>query len=82
MAATGRIVASIYSVNGNATTGTQGVTNSFPSGLVQFYQNNPTTTVGAVTMNTVIVLLPSGLNQTKTYFLTAATTTELASAGS
>lgn len=82
MAATGRIVASIYSVGGNPTVGTQGVTNSFPAAQVLFYQNNPTTTVGAVTMNSIIVLLPSGLNQTQTKYYTDSTTTQLASNGS
>lgn len=82
MAALSRIVASIYSINGNPTAGTQGVVNSFPSAQVMFYQNNPTSLVGTVTMNSVIVLLPSGLNQPIAKYLTDSTTTQLATNGS
>lgn len=82
MAATGRILASIYAIGGNATTGTQGVMNSFPSSQVLFYQAPISTTVGAVTINSIIVLLPSGLNQPQKFFSTDSTVAQLGTNGS
>lgn len=82
MALTSRLVAYVYSVNGNATTLAGGNFNSLPSNLCQFYAAPSGTTVNGVTMGSVILLLPSGLNQTKTTFLTDSTPTQLGTNGS
>ncbi len=57
---------------------TRGVPNSFPSNLVRFYPiaDGPVVANG-VTMNSIIALLPTGLNQPEKRFYTADTVAAL-----
>jgi hypothetical protein len=84
MAATARILASIYAINGSALSaaGLSGITNSFPSDLTHFYEAPAGTTANGVTMGSVIVLLPTGLNVNGKTYWTDSTVSSLASNGS
>ena len=84
MAATGRIVASIYAINGSALSaaGVSGITNSFPSDITHFYDAPAATTANGVTMGSVIVVLPTGLNVNGKTYWTDSSVSTLASNGS
>lgn len=84
MALTGRVVASIYGINGSGTTsaGLSGVVNSFPSALTTFKAAPAGTTMNTVTINSIITLLPSGLKVNTIEYYTDSTTTQLATNGS
>ena len=62
MAGTGRIIASIYRYGNYDFPGTTGRLNNFPSALVHMYPAPAgTVSAGNVTLQTIIELLPSGL---------------------
>ena len=61
MAGTGRIIASIYRHGTWNFPGVTGRLNNFPGALTMLYPAPAGTTVNGVTMQTVIQLLPSGL---------------------
>lgn len=84
MALTGRIVASVYNYNGNdlPQAGLSGIANSFPSANAFFYPTPAGTTANGVTMNSVIQLLPTGLNVNGAKYLTDSTPAQITSAGS
>ena len=65
--ANNHFLASIYAVQSplgayTYLAGTQGVLNSFPSAGTRIYVADAGTVAGSVTMNSVIELLPTGLN--------------------
>lgn len=61
MAGTGRIIASIYRYGNYDFPGATGRLNNFPSALTHMYPAPAGTIVNGVTMQTIIELLPSGL---------------------
>lgn len=61
MAGTGRIIASIYRIGNYDFPGNVGRLNNLPGALTHFYPAPAGTTVNGVTMQTIIELLPSGL---------------------
>lgn len=82
--ANNHFLASIYAFqppNGSYTytQGTQGVLNSFPSAGTRFYPAAAGTVASSaeVAMNSVIELLPTGLNTNSFKFWTPATVTDL-----
>jgi len=83
MALTGRIVASIYRYNAyDIPNAAPGRTNSFPSAGCFFYQAPLGITSNGVTINSIIELLPTGLNVPSTKYYTDSTITQLNSNGS
>lgn len=84
MSLTGRVVASIYNRNGYdlAAAGVDGITENFPSQLTQFRAAKAGTTANGITMNSVIEILPTGLNVNPTIYLTDSTVTQLNTNGS
>lgn len=82
MALTGRVIASIYGINGNAVGTAQGMYNSFDKTQVYFYPAPSGTSFNGVTCNSVIVLLPTGLNQQGSKLYTDATPAQLVTNGS
>ena len=82
MALTSRIIASIYGINGNPVGTNNGVYNSFPNTSAYFYPAPASTTFNGVTCNSIIVLLPTGLNVNATKFYSDATTAQLVTNGS
>jgi len=75
-------LASIYAVQppiGSYTyTGTeQGVMNSFPTEGTRFFVADPGTTANGVTMNSIIELLPTGLNVKSFKYWTPSTVADL-----
>lgn len=79
--------ASIYRVgpndlkSGAGSPALQGVTMGFPTDLIQIEAAKLGTTAWGITMNTVIKLLPQGLNQpAKEYFTPTATATVITAA--
>jgi len=65
----------IYAANsGNPS---MGKSNSFPSAGVRFEPNDPLTTIGTVTINSIITLLPTGLNNKPFKFYVADTVATL-----
>ena len=82
MALTGRIIASIYGINGNAVGTAQGLYNSFDKTQAYFYPAPASTSFNGVTCNSVIVLLPTGLQTNGTKLYTDATTAQLVTNGS
>lgn len=83
MAATGRIVASIYSFNGNpiGRAGLSGISNSFPSSQTMFFAAPLGTTANTVTINSIIVLLPDGLRVNNKEYGTDSTVAQLQTNG-
>jgi hypothetical protein len=81
MALTGRLTASIYSINQNqnGAFGSNGKTFNLPAALCEFYPE--TGSYNGVTTNSVILLLPTGLNQPPTKFYTDSTVAQIISAG-
>lgn len=80
MALTGRVIFSAYPYNGKGdpTSATIGRMQSLPSALTNFYAAPPGTTAGNnITINSIVELLPTGLNQPSKKFYTPSTTTEL-----
>jgi hypothetical protein len=66
---------SIYGVNGSAT-GAMGRIMSFPTQGIRMYPASATPTFSALTMATVIEVLPTGLNQpSNRYYSTTAIAT-------
>lgn len=61
MAGTGRVIASIYRIGNYEFPGATGRLNNLPGAMTQFYPAPAGITVNGVTMQTVIELLPSGL---------------------
>ena len=82
MALTGRIIASIYGINGNAVGTEQGLYNNLDKTQAYFYPAPAGTSFNSVTCNSVIVLLPTGLNQQATKLYTDATPAQLVTNGS
>jgi hypothetical protein len=78
MAGTGRIKASIYRHGNYNFPGVTGRFNTFPAALTHLYPAPAGTTVNGVTMQTVVQLLPSGLQTPKddqlTYYAAASIT--------
>lgn len=89
MALTGRIIASIYRINqydlknSSGAPASAGKSESLPSAMCLFYPVPGTTTVTAagVTMNSIIELLPTGLNQQSTKYYTDSTVAQLQTNG-
>ena len=81
----GRITASIYRINGNdikfdgAITGR---TRNFPNVGVELYDLPPGVTANGLTMNAVIEVVPTGLNQQSTKYYSPSTVAALLAAGS
>ena len=78
MALTGRIIASIYRIDAYdtksvlGTPASQGVPHSLPSAQCVLYPvPYPGVTANGVTMNSIIKLLPAGLNQPAKLYYTA-----------
>lgn len=78
------ILSSIYRIGDNdlksapSIPATQGVPHSFPTVGVRFYPiTTGTVTANGVTMNSIIALLPTGLNQPEKKFYTPTTVTDL-----
>ena len=87
MALTGaRIVANIYGVNktsGQPANNGYGETRNIAFGAgVQFYAAKPVTTIGSVTIGSVIEIVPSGLNVPATKLFAVETPAQLISGGS
>jgi hypothetical protein len=83
MAGTGRIIASIYRHGNWNFPGVTGRSNTFPGALTHLYPVTDGLTVNGVTMNTVIQLLPSGLQtpqDEKLLYYSAATVAAIESA--
>lgn len=81
----GRITASIYRINGNDVSfaGVKtGRTYNWPNVGVQFYDLPPGVTANGFTMNAVIEVLPTGLNQPSTKYYTPSTAAQILSGGS
>ena len=57
--------------------GTQGSLQSFPSAGTRFYPAEPSSVINGVTVNSVIVLLPTGLNNKPLKFYSVDTVTTL-----
>lgn len=85
MALTGRIVANIYAINGvpfKEVGEIQGRTHSLPSDECYFYPAAAGETAEGVTINSIIVLLPTGSRSVGTTYYTNLTVAGIASAGS
>ena len=83
MALTGRVLASIYRKgNNNLATGAMGRLHSFPSAKTIIRPADLGTVADTVTMNSVITLLPEGLNQGNKDYYTDATVAQLGTNGS
>lgn len=84
----GRIIASIYRINQYdiknvlGTPATQGVIENLPGNLCRFYPAPANTTANGVTMNAIIDLLPTGLNQPVTKYYTDSTVAQINTNGS
>ena len=81
----GRITASIYRINDsdiNFDTAITGRTENFPNVGVLFYDLPPGVLGNGLTMNAVIEVLPTGLNQPSKKYYTPATAATILSAGS
>lgn len=79
--------ASIYRINENdlksapSIAATQGVPHSFPSQGIRSYPiTTGTVTANGVTMNSIIALLPTGLNQPEKKFYTPLTVAQIVTA--
>lgn len=84
MALTGRIIASVYAINGvpYKEVGTvNGRTHSLPSADCVFYPAPAGETAEGVTINSIIVLLPTGSRSTGTTYYTDSTVTQLQTNG-
>lgn len=86
MALTGRIIANVYGKNGNQierTGGTQnGRINYFPNTGNQFYAPGSVTTIGSVTIGSIIEVYATGLNQPNTLYQCVETPAQLVTNGS
>lgn len=84
MAGTGRIIASIYRYGTYDFPGVTGRMNNFPSALTRMHSAPPgTPPANGITMQTVIELLPSGLqtpNDPSNTFYAAASITDIQTA--
>jgi hypothetical protein len=76
MALSGRVIFSSY--DGSNTNGRM---KSLPSALTTFTALNPAQTQGGITVNTMVELLPTGLNQKKMVYYTPSTTSDLQTNG-
>jgi len=66
--------------NADGTPATSGIVYGFPVDSFLAYPCPSDTTANGVTMNTIVEVLPTGLNQTSNYFYTTATVATLNSA--
>jgi len=83
MALTGRIITSIYRRDQyDIPNALMGRSNSFPSAQCVIFATAPGETANGVTMNSVIQLLPSGLNQQSVRYYSADTVATLNTNGS
>jgi len=83
MALTGRIVASVYRIGSyDIPNALPGRSNSLPSAGCTIFATAPGVTSNGVTMNSVIRLLPTGLNVNPTDYYTDSTVTQLNTNGS
>lgn len=86
MALTGRILANVYGKNGvqiEKTGATQnGRINYFPNVGTQFFAPGSVTTIGSVTIGSIIEVYATGLNQPNTTYQCVETVAQLVSNGS
>jgi len=61
MAGTGRIIASIYQIGNYAFPGVTGRLQNLPGSLTKMYPAPLGTTVGSITIQTIIEMIPNGL---------------------
>lgn len=66
--------------NANGTPATSGIAFGFPVESFLAYPCPSGTTANGVTMNTIVEVIPTGLNQTSVYYYTTATVATLNSA--
>lgn len=78
MALTGRVIFSSYNSNGQDRMGTS---RSFPSGLALLSSVPGGITVGQATCNSIVEILPTGLNQVSKKYYTPSSVADLASNG-
>lgn len=82
MALTGRVIFSSYPYSGNGhQLNKMGVSHNLPSALVKFYAAEANTKSGTVTINSIVELLPTGLNQKGQKYYTDSTVTQLSTNG-
>lgn len=80
----GRIPGSIYRINGNDIKFGGAITGrsyNFPNVGTQIYDLPPGVTANGLTMNAVIEVLPTGLNQQSTKYYTPSTVADILAAG-
>jgi hypothetical protein len=66
--------------NANGTPATSGIVFGFPVDTFLAYPCPSGTTANGVTMNSIVEVLPTGLNQTSVYYYTTSTVAQLNSA--
>ena len=86
MALTGRLIANVYAIDGNAVDRAGGTANGrinyFPNQGTQFYTAPSGTSFNGVTCNSVISVYPTGLRVNPTLHYCVETLTQLVTNGS